>query len=331
MPKKKKVNVIEIGKNVLKIEAEAVRSLIKCVDKTFQKVVEELAACQGRVIVTAIGKSGYVGRKIAATLTSTGTPAIFLHPAEGFHGDLGIIRPQDIVLAISNSGETEEIINLLPIIEKMGVKIIALTGNKNSTLAKHSDLVLHINVKKEADQFNLIPTASTTATLAIGDAIAVALLSKKDFKVKDFLNLHPGGGLGKSYLEVEQIMHKGDANPVIHKNKTFKEALLEITSKGLGAISVVDDNGVIIGIITDGDIRRLFMRADEDLSKIFSWTVGQVMKPNPVVVHPYTLCTDALRLMEQKAITVLPVINDRRQPIGMVHLHDLVKRGFSLV
>lgn len=328
------MNILEQVKQVLQIEAEAISNLIPRLDTQFESAVNAILECKGRVIVTAIGKSGHIGRKIAATLASTGTPAVFMHPAEGIHGDLGMITTDDVVLAISNTGESEEIINLLPVIKKIGAKIIAMTGNLQSILAKNSIVVLDIGVKKEADPFDLVPTASTAATLAMGDALAVVLLHKKEFKAKDFAMLHPGGSIGRELLEVNEVMHTGDANPIIDFRKTVRDALAEITEKKLGAVSVVDGDGKLIAIITDGDVRRLFQRADEFGGRVLALPIVKIMQENPIMVYPHTRCIEAVKLMEEnpkgRRIMVLPVINEENRPVGMIHIHDLVRRGYTV-
>lgn len=248
----------------LQIEADAVKKLINHIDDEFETIVNAILACNGRVIVTGMGKSGHVGRKIAASLASTGTPSFFMHPAEAFHGDLGMVTANDMVLAISNSGESNEIVNILPIIKRIGAKIIAMSGRRESTLGKNADYYIDISVEREACPLGLAPTASTTATLAMGDALAIALLSSRNFTAQDFAVFHPGGALGRRLLlTVENVMHSGEDNPVISVHKTAKEALFLMTAKGLGATSVVDENGKFIGLVTDGDIRRMLARGAE--------------------------------------------------------------------
>jgi arabinose-5-phosphate isomerase len=328
------MNIIELAEQVLKIESEAILDLLPRINAQFESAVNIILECRGRIIVTAIGKSGHIGRKIAATLASTGTPAVYMHPAEGYHGDLGMITANDIVLAISNSGESDEIINILPVIKKIGVPIIAMTGDSESALAKNSIAVLDISVKKEADPFNLVPTASTTATLALGDALAVVLLHKKEFNAQDFALLHPGGSIGRELLEVKELMHIEEANAIIDFRQTVRDALAEITEKKLGAVCVINGEGKLIGIITDGDVRRLFQRADEFGGRVLSLPIVQVMQRNPITVNPDTRCIDAVKLMENnpqgKRIMVLPVVDENQQPVGMIHIHDLVLRGYSV-
>jgi arabinose-5-phosphate isomerase len=318
--------LLEEAKKVLQIEAEAVFSLIDKVDTNFIKALKLLYECKGRVVITGMGKSGIIGEKIAGTLASTGTLALFLHPAEGMHGDLGMVSKEDVLIAISNSGETEEINRLLPSIKRLGIKLIAMTGNINSTLAQNSDVVLDVGVKEEACPLGLVPTASTTATLAMGDALAVALLKKKGFKEEDFAILHPGGTLGRKLLiRVEDIMHTGDEIPKVTKDTLMREALFEMTSKRLGVTTVVDDKDRLIGIITDGDLRRLIEnRKDED---IWDFKAGQVMTKNPKTISAKALGATAVAKMEEHAITSLLITNKQKKLIGIIHLHDLLKAG----
>jgi arabinose-5-phosphate isomerase len=318
--------LLEEAKKVLRIEAEAVFSLIDKIDTSFIKALKLLYECKGRVVITGMGKSGIIGEKIAGTLASTGTLALFLHPAEGMHGDLGMISKEDVLIAISNSGETEEINRLLPSIKRLGIKLIAMTGNINSTLAQNSDVVLNVGVKEEACPLGLVPTASTTATLAMGDALAVALLKKKGFKEEDFALLHPGGVLGRKLLiRVEDIMHTGEEIPKVTKDTLMREALFEMTSKRLGVTTVVDDKDRLIGIITDGDLRRLIEnRKDED---IWDFKAGQVMTKNPKTISAKALGATAVAKMEEHAITSLLITNKQKKLIGIIHLHDLLKAG----
>ncbi|SDF72370.1 KpsF/GutQ family sugar-phosphate isomerase [Sporolituus thermophilus] len=319
--------IIDQARQVLEAEAEAIRSLIPRINGEFTEAVKMILACKGRVIVTGMGKSGLIGKKIAATLASTGTPAFFLHPAEGIHGDLGMVTSEDIVLAISNSGETNEIIGILPSIRRIGARIIAMTGRPASTLGKNSDLVLDVAVEKEACPLGLAPTASTTATLALGDALAVALLSERKFTPEDFAIFHPGGSLGrKLLLTVENVMHSGDDNPVVTQDKTVKEALFVITAKGLGATSVVDEDGRLLGIITDGDIRRGLEKGHDFLDK----PVTALMTRTPRTITKDKLAAQALNMMEKnkpRPITVLPVVDETYRAIGMIHLTDLLRQG----
>ncbi len=325
--------ILEQARRVLEIEAESIADLIPIINENFTKAVQLILSCKGQVIVTAIGKSGHIGRKIAATLISTGTPAAFMHPSEALHGDLGMITRKDVILALSNSGESEEIVNLVPLIKKIGAKIISVTGKKKSTLSRLSDVVLEVKVKQEADPLNLAPTASTTACLAFGDALAVVLLHQRKFGTRDFAKLHPGGNIGRSLLEVKDIMHSGDGNPIIYENLTFKEALFSITSKGLGVVSVVDQRGTLAGILTDGDIRRLLINYDGRIEELLSLPVNAIMIKKPISIFPDTLCIDAVKLMEDnrkhRLIQVLPVVDEKNHPVGMIHIHDLIRRGFT--
>ncbi len=319
--------ILEQAKEVLAIEAAAITALIARLDGQFTATVDLILGCSGRVIVTGIGKSGLVGRKIAATLASTGTPAFFLHPAEANHGDLGMVTGDDVVLALSQSGETDEVLRILPAIKRLGAKVVAMTGREQSTLARNADVVLDVAVEKEACPLGLAPTASTTAMLAMGDALAVALLSARKFTPEDFALFHPGGSLGrKLLLTVEQVMHSGEENPLTPLGKTVKEALFVITAKGLGATSVVDEAGRLQGIITDGDIRRSLEKGYDFLNK----RVEEVMTRTAKTITPGRLAAQALHMMEKnkpRPITVLPVVDDEQRAIGMIHLTDLLRQG----
>lgn len=327
-----KNKIIESALRVLDIEAKAIVNLKKSINKEFVLAVNEIIKVKGRLIVIAVGKSGHIGRKIAATLSSTGTPSIFVHPTEALHGDLGMITKNDIVLAISNSGESDELSTLLTVVKKSKIRIIGLTGNQKSTLAKLSDILLLAKVEKEADPNNLAPTSSTTATLALGDALAVSLLEKRSFTALDFAKLHPGGNIGRSLLQVKDIMHMGNDNPVVDKSTTLKDALITITLKGLGVVSIVDSNMKLQGILTDGDIRRLLLNSRE-LNSLFNMKVGDIMSGDPLTIFSDTLCVDAVHLMEdnrkKRFVSVLPVIDRKGKPVGMIHMHDLIRRGFS--
>ena len=311
----------------LNIETDAVHRLVGHIDAEFVRAVEAILACRARVVVTGMGKSGHIGRKIAATLASTGTPAFFMHPAEAFHGDLGMVTEKDIVIAISNSGESMEVVNILPIIRRIGATIIAMSGRRDSSLGHHADYFIDVSVEKEACPLGLAPTASTTATLAMGDAIAMALLSARNFTAQDFAVFHPGGALGrKLLLTVEHVMHSGDDNPVVHYTKTAKEALFTMTAKGLGATSVVDDMGHFVGLVTDGDIRRGLEKGSEFLDA----PVEQLMTRQPLTITKDKLAASALSLMEKHKphpITVLPVIDAEYKPLGIVHVTDLLRQG----
>ena len=311
----------------LEIEAAAVKRLTERIDEEFVAAVNCILACKARVIVTGMGKSGHVGRKIAATLASTGTPSFFLHPAEAFHGDLGMVTEQDVVIAISNSGESSEILNILPIIRRIGATIIAMSGRRTSQLGQFADYFIDISVEREACPLGLAPTASTTATLAMGDAIAMALMSCRNFTSQDFALFHPGGALGRRLLlTVKNVMHTDGDNPLIHKGKTAKDALFVMTDKGLGAASVVDDDGKFLGLITDGIIRRALAKDNDFLDE----PVESIMFTSPLTISPEKMAAQALHVMEQhkpNPVTVLPVIDKENKPIGMVHLTDLLRQG----
>ena len=311
----------------LRIEAAAIENLVARVDEEFVAAVVEILKCSGRVVVTGMGKSGHVGRKIAATLASTGTPAFFLHPAEAYHGDLGMITENDIVVAISNSGESSEIVNILPIIRRIGAKIIALSGRKNSSLGRNADYFIDIGVEREACPLGLAPTASTTATLAMGDALAMALMDEKKFTSNDFALFHPGGALGrKLLLTVGDVMHSGGDNPIVKVGATAKDALFEMTAKGLGAVSVVDENDKFVGLVTDGIIRR----ALEKKRSFIDEPVEHIMFKTPLIISANQLAAAALSVMEKhkpRPVTVLPVIDENNFPVGIIHLTDLLRQG----
>ncbi|HXG37303.1 MAG TPA: KpsF/GutQ family sugar-phosphate isomerase [Bacteroidota bacterium] len=315
---------IEKGREVIRIEAEAVASLADRINSQFVDAVDIIYNAQGRVIITGMGKSGLVARKIVATMNSTGTAAIFLHPSDAVHGDLGMVRKEDVVICISKSGDTEEIRQLLPMFRRIGVKVISMVGNMNSHLAKESDIVLDISVKEEACPHDLAPTASTTASLAMGDALAIALLHRRNFTKEEFAMLHPGGNLGKRLLlRVEEIMASGSNVPIVRHDVPLADAIVEMTSKRLGATCVVDESGKLSGIITDGDLRRLLQRT-KDVSNV---STVQVMTKNPKTIRKGLLAVAALEEMEQYNITQLPVVDENHRPVGMIHLHDLVKAG----
>lgn len=318
--------IIEKAIHVLNIEGNSIIELEKKLDDNFVEAVEIIYKAKGRIIVTGMGKSGIIARKIVATMNSTGTPAIFLHPSDAVHGDLGIVRKDDVVIVISKSGNTYEIQQLIPMFKRIGVPIISLVGNLNSQLAEASDVVIDVSVKEEACPLDLAPTASTTAALAMGDAIAVVLLDVRNFTREDFALFHPGGILGKHLiLKVEEMMVKGDSVPKVLLSSPLNEVILEITSKRLGATCVVDQNNVLQGIITDGDLRRMLQRTNE----FGTLTASQIMTKNPKTITQDVLAAVALQEMESFNITQLIVIDDERKPIGMIHLHDLVKAGLK--
>jgi len=308
-----------LARRVLQTEAAAVLALADRLDEHFDRAVDLLRECRGRVILTGMGKSGIICQKIAATLSSTGTPAHFLHPADAIHGDLGMIQADDVVVAVSYSGETDEIIRLLEFIRRLGSRLIAITGARKSALAQAADAVLDCGVTEEACPMNLVPTASTTAALAIGDALAMTLLVEKGFRQEDFASLHPGGKLGKKLMRVETLMHAGKQCPVVAHGAKMRDVIYEMSSKSLGMTCVVDDNGLLVGIITDGDLRRHMERGVD----VRALTAGDVMTRGAVAVPPATLAAEALNIMEQRRITSLPVVDAGRRVAGVVHLHDL--------
>jgi arabinose-5-phosphate isomerase len=309
-----------LARKVLETEAAAILALVPRLDDRFDRAVELLHDCRGRVILTGMGKSGIICRKIAATLTSTGTAAFFLHPAEAIHGDLGVIQSDDVVLALSYSGETGEILRLFETIRRLGAKLIAITGAPASTLAEAADVALDCSVTEEACPLNLVPTASTTAALAIGDALAMTLLVRKGFRVEDFANLHPGGKLGKRLMRVETLMHAGKHCPAVHAATPMPDVIYEMSSKKLGMTCVVDERQILVGVITDGDLRR-HMSADRD---ILSLTAADVMTRNPVSIKPGILAAEALNIMEQRKITSIVVVDAESDRVaGVVHLHEL--------
>lgn len=318
------MNFIDFVKKELNLEAKAINEAADRVNENIEKAIEILYKCSGKVIVTGMGKTGIIARKIAATLSSTGTTAIFLHAAEGIHGDLGILQENDIVIAVSYSGNTEELISIIPYIKFKKIQIIAITGNLGSKLANNSDIVIDSFVKKEYEPFGLVPTSSTTVSLAIGDALAIALLKKRNFKESDFAQFHPGGTIGKKMiLTVNDLMHSGDKNPIVKNTDKMNKVVLEMTSKGLGCSSVIDEAGKLIGIVTDGDLRRYLTKGHTDLNV----QAAEVLTGKPKTVHPKCLAVDALNLMEDHKITMLPVVNQCDEPVGMLHMHDLINAG----
>lgn len=317
----------ELAKEVLTIEANSILRLKNSIGTEFDKAIDLLFNCKGRVIVTGMGKSGLIGRKIAATLSSTGTPSYFLHPAESTHGDSGIITRNDVIIAISNSGETQELLNLLPLIKRFGVTMIGMTGKKGSTLAHASDVTLDISVEKEACPLNKAPTASTTATLAMGDALAVCLLEKRGFSEEDFLIFHPSGALGKGFLyKVEDLMLTDKEKlPIAQENQSFAEVIALISDKKLGMAMIVNEEGKLTGVLTDGDIRRTLIK----YPNIRPLLAKDVMSPNPKFISPKDYGASALNLMEKYSITALAVLDENGKPIGTVHIHDLLKAGVA--
>src|SRR5438876_4528949 len=311
---------LEAARKVLEIEARTLSELPSRLDENFLKAVDSLVACRGRVVVTGMGKSGIIGQKISATLSSTGTPSFFLHPAEALHGDLGRLVPNDVVLALSYSGETEELLGLLDTIKRLAVPLISMTGKKRSTLAQASDVVIDVGIREEACPLGLAPTASTTAMLAMGDALAMALLEKRGFTEEDYAALHPGGKLGVRLKRVENVMHAGDQAPSVAPATSMPDVIYEMSSKGLGHTTVVEDGNRLAGIISDGDLRRFFQREG---NRALGLTAADCMSRDPVTIGRKELATRALNLMEARKITSLPVVDIEGKLEGVVHLHDL--------
>lgn len=315
---------LDVGRRVLDIEARAVQALIQRLDGGFSNAVDLLYACKGKVVISGMGKSGLIGQKIAATMASTGTPSFFLHPAEGLHGDLGMLARKDVLIAISNSGETQEILQLLPFMERMGIPILSIVGRMSSTLAKNSSVALDASVAEEACPMGLAPTASTTATLAMGDALAVALLERRGFKEQDFAQFHPGGTLGRRLLvKVRDVMHRGQDVPQVRETVLGSVAILEMSAKKLGMTTVVDRAGTLAGVITDGDLRR-FLQQGGDFSKV---TAGSLASRHPKLIGPDELAAKAVEMMERYGITTLVVADNEKRIVGVAHLHDLLKHG----
>jgi arabinose-5-phosphate isomerase len=309
----------DIARKVLELEARAILNLIPRLGDGFDRAVEVLRACKGRVVVTGMGKSGLIGAKIAATLSSTGTPSLFLHPAEAVHGDIGMVVPGDAVLAISHSGETEELLRLLELIRRLDVPLISLTGNPGSTLARHSRAVLDVRIDEEASPIGLVPTASTTAALAMGDALAMALLEKRGFTLSDFARYHPGGRLGKKVVTVEHLMHGGEAAPRVRTGSSLRDAIRVMSEKKLGMICVLRDDGTLAGVVTDGDLRRAVERGDD----LRGLKVDDAMTRTPITIGRQELAAAALHVLESKKITSLVVVDGRQRVEGVLHIHDL--------
>jgi arabinose-5-phosphate isomerase len=311
---------LETGRRVLRVEAQALNDVMARLDGEFERAVELLFACKGRVAVTGMGKSGIVARKISATLSSTGTPSFFLHPAEALHGDLGMLAPGDTLLAVSYGGETREIVALLDALKRLQIKVVGLTGNARSTIAQASEVVLDVSVNEEACSLNLAPTASTTVAMAVGDALAVALLEKRDFRHDDFAALHPAGSLGKRLLRVEKVMHSGDKLPRVAPETAMADVFHEMSAKKLGMTTVLNADGTLAGILTDGDLRRLM---EKHGGRVVDMKLTECMTRNPVTIGPDVLASEALTLMEKRRITCVIVVEARQQVLGVVHLHDL--------
>ncbi len=309
----------DVARKVLETEARAITNLMENLGEDFDRAVELIDGCTGRLVLTGMGKSGIICRKIAATMRSTGTPANFMHPAEAIHGDLGMVTKDDLVVAVSQSGTTEEILNLLAVLRRIGVLLIAITSSPDSPLAETADLHLDVGVRREACPMNLAPTASTTASLALGDAMAMAVSVKKGFKEEDFARLHPGGKLGKRFLKVSDLMHAGDEVPRVAEDTAMKDVIYEMSRKALGMTTVQDDVGRLLGVITDGDLRRLMERDPDPLSR----TAGEVMHKGGACIHPDELATAALKMLEEKRITSLMVCDEDAPLKGVLHVHDL--------
>lgn len=317
-------NYCQSAYNVIEVETAAVANLKQYINDTFSQACELLHHSKGKIVVTGMGKSGHIANKIAATLASTGTPAFFVHPGEASHGDLGMIEKGDTVIAISNSGESDEILALYPVLKRLSIPVISLTGNENSTMAREAQFNLSIKVEKEACPLGLAPTSSTTATLVMGDAIAVALLEAKGFTANDFALSHPGGSLGrKLLLRISDIMHTDKEIPLVKNDETISHALLEVSRKGLGMTGIIDDNNTLVGIFTDGDLRRILdARID-----IHQTPISQVMTQNCVTINEHTLAAEALAVIEDKKISGLIVVNEQNQPVGAFNMHDLLRAG----
>ncbi|WP_457600943.1 KpsF/GutQ family sugar-phosphate isomerase [Hydrogenivirga sp.] len=319
-------DILQRARRVIDEEIRGIEALRDSLDENFVRAVELILNCRGKVIVTGIGKSGHVGRKIASTLASTGTPAHFLHPSEALHGDLGVIDREDVVVAISNSGESAEVLQLLPYIKMLGNPLIAITNRRESTLAKYSDVHLFLSVEREACPLQLAPTTSSTATLVLGDALAMTLLELKGFTEKDFALRHPAGALGRRLRLVRDLYHTGEELPVVGEDTPMNEVVLEMTSKGFGATAVVDNSGKLVGIITDGDLRR-FVKRGGDLNRS---TAKEVMTPDPKTATAEEMALEALRRMEEHKITVLIVVDGKGKPAGIIHLHDILRAEINL-
>ncbi|MCK0537899.1 KpsF/GutQ family sugar-phosphate isomerase [Alcanivorax quisquiliarum] len=315
----------DTARRVLRLEADAVAELIDAVDTHIDRACELMLNCRGRVIVTGMGKSGHIGDKIAATLASTGTPSFFVHPGEASHGDLGMITPDDVVLALSNSGETGEVLAILPVLKRRGIALISITGRPGSTLARQADVHIPVVVREEACPHNLAPTSSTTAALAMGDALAIALLEARGFSAEDFALSHPGGSLGRRLLlTVDDVMHTGERLPCVQEDTPLRDALLEVSQKGLGMTAIADADGCLAGIFTDGDLRRTLDQPHIDLRQS---PIRDVMTPSPVVIRTGHLAAEALKIMEQHKISGLIVVDDAGHPVGALNMHDLLRAG----
>ncbi len=318
--------ICELGRAVIEVEAKTISGLVTRINESFARACQYFLDCQGRIIVMGMGKSGHVGRKIAATFASTGSPAFFIHPGEAKHGDFGMITAKDVILVLSNSGETEEILAILPFIKRLNLPLIALTGHTGSTLAKAASINIDVSVTKEACPLGLAPTSSTTAALVMGDALAISLLQRRGFTKEDFALSHPGGALGRRLLlRVDDIMHTGDAIPKVDLNAMLKAALVEMTQKKLGLTTIVNHANELSGIFTDGDVRRAF----DHQTDIHNTAIHKIMTKNPKVIRPGMLAAEALKIMEMNKITSLVVTNEQNKPIGVVHMHDILRAGVT--
>lgn len=318
--------ICELGRAVIETEAATINALSARIDVNFAKACQYLLNCEGRIIVMGMGKSGHIGKKIAATFASTGSPAFFIHPGEAKHGDFGMITPKDVLLIITNSGETDEILAILPFIKRLGIILISMTGNPQSTVAKAAKINIDVSVEKEACPLNLAPTSSTTAALVMGDALAISLLERRGFTAEDFALSHPGGTLGRRLLlRVDEIMHTGNAVPKIDFNALLKTALVEITQKKLGMTTVVNQHNELMGIFTDGDVRRAF----DSEADIHNTVIHNIMTKNPKIIRPGTLAAEALNIMQTHKITSLIITNEHNHPVGIVHMHDILRAGLS--
>jgi arabinose-5-phosphate isomerase len=323
-PKFDRDAIIAAGRGVVLAEADAVRAVADRIDRRFASVVEVIMSCTGRVVVSGMGKSGHIARKIAATMASTGTPAFFVHPAEAGHGDLGMITAQDVLIAISNSGETTELLVIVPVLKRRGAKLIAITGNPTSSLARQADICLDASVAREADVLGLAPTASTSAQLAMGDALALAILEARGFSAEDYARSHPSGALGRRLLvRVSDVMHSGEAVPSVRTGTLLVDALLEMSQKGLGMTAVVGKDGELLGLMTDGDLRRALQRGID----VHAVPVDAVMTRNPRTVGPNLLAAEAIKYMEQFRINGFLVLDEKMRPIGAFNMHDLFRAG----
>ena len=318
------MNFKKIIQREMLLESEAIKKASKRIDKSVERAVSIVCECDGKLVTTGMGKSGLIARKISATFASTGTTSIYLHPAEGIHGDLGMLQEGDVVLALSHSGNTQELVSIIPYIKFNKIPLIAITGNVESVLAKNADIVIDSTIDKDVEPFGLVPTASTAVQLSIGDALAVAVLHKKGFEVNDFALIHPGGTIGKKLLlKISDLMHSGKKNPIVNETADINKAILEMTSKGLGCTLVISKKNKLLGIITDGDLRRFLALGMTDLNI----SVLKAMTANPKRMNHDELAVEALNLMEKHKITMLPIVNEKDEPIGLLHMHDLIKAG----